>query len=103
MTFSQHRILIIWKIVFFEWDINVLSSFSRSETFDASDNDDMGHNPDSSLRIVISAPDKTMPLEKDDIAFMLVQYDKNAEDEGEGRDREKNNKSWNVFRRRFLQ
>jgi len=27
------------------------------------------------MRVVISAPDKTMALEKEDIAIVLVQYD----------------------------
>ncbi len=40
--------------------------------------------PDASLRIVISAPDKSMPLERDDVAFMLVQYE-NEDSEGEER------------------
>ena len=35
------------------------------------------------LRIVISAPDKSMALEKDDVAFMLVQYDGREEEEEE--------------------
>eukprot|EP00095_Tigriopus_kingsejongensis_P012668 maker-scaffold22_size673200-snap-gene-1.19 protein:Tk12668 transcript:maker-scaffold22_size673200-snap-gene-1.19-mRNA-1 annotation:"calcium-activated potassium channel" len=35
---------------------------------------------DSSLRIVISAPDKDLPLEPTDIAFMLVQYENPVED-----------------------
>ena len=30
---------------------------------------------DANLRIVISAPDKQMPLERTDIAFMLVQFE----------------------------
>ena len=35
---------------------------------------------DASLRIVISAPDKNMPLERADIAFMLVQYEEKEDD-----------------------
>jgi hypothetical protein len=30
---------------------------------------------DPNMRVVISAPDKNMALEKDDIAIVLVQYD----------------------------
>jgi len=37
---------------------------------------------DPNMRVVISAPDKSMPLEREDIAFVLVQYDGGDEDAG---------------------
>ena len=40
-----------------------------------------GFLSDDNMRIVITAPDKDLLLQEDDIAFMLVQYD---EDEEEG-------------------
>ena len=36
---------------------------------------------DANLRIVISAPDKNMPIERSDIAFMLVQFEDDGEDD----------------------
>ena len=40
-----------------------------------------GFLSDDNMRIVITAPDKDLLLQEDDIAFMLVQYDKNEEEE----------------------
>ena len=34
---------------------------------------------DDNMRIVITAPDKDLPLQEDDIAFMLVQYEEDEE------------------------
>ena len=51
--------------------------FSRMKGFEPEDTE-----ADASLRIVISAPDKNMPLERADIAFMLVQYEAKDDDRG---------------------
>ena len=37
--------------------------------------EEMAVEEEESMRIVISAPDKNMPLEKNDKAFMLIQYE----------------------------
>ena len=44
--------------------------------------EDNDSNYDTSLRVVISAPDKNMKLERSDIAFVLKQYE--GEERGEG-------------------
>lgn len=38
---------------------------------------------DEHFRIVITAPDKDMSLQEDDIAFMLVQYDDDDKEKAE--------------------